>query len=429
MIKKSILFLICLFSLNSFAQRASSSPYSFFGLGDEFKSRTVEQTAMGGLGAAYNSIYQLNLSNPASYGSLRYTTYAFGLLQSKLTVKDANESQSSGNTNISYVAIGIPVGTKAGISFGLQPVSNVGYSLFNVQRDANENIEEITLFDGDGNVNRIYGGLGFYINKNITFGAEASFLFGQIENNVTNVRNGIQLGTKDKEELNVRGGMLKVGVQYEKKLKNDKYLNVGIHSKLSNDFNITGREYLYSLTTDFAGSEIPRDTTYNRAANDKLTNPLQTAIGVGYGKLNKWYAGLEHEFKDALSSDGFLDATAERYRYGKSSRWSFGGFYTPDLNSINSYWDRVTYRAGFRFEKTGLLVNGNPNSTQFTSIDDFGITFGLGLPLNKKLSEANIVFEYGKRGTTQNSLIQENYFNIRLSLSFSDTWFIKRRID
>ena len=74
--------------------------------------------------------------------------------------------------------------------------------------------------------------------------------------------------------------------------------------------------------------------------------------------------------------------TNSPYNYGKSSRFSLGGFYLPKLNSISSYWERVTYRAGIRFENTGLLVDGSGNNTSFSQIDDFGISFGLGLPLH-----------------------------------------------
>jgi hypothetical protein len=38
-------------------------------------------------------------------------------------------------------------------------------------------------------------------------------------------------------------------------------------------------------------------------------------------------------------------------------------------------------------------------------------------------------FEFGKRGTTDNNLIEEDYFKFRLSLSLSEKWFVKRRID
>lgn len=121
--------------------------------------------------------------------------------------------------------------------------------------------------------------------------------------------------------------------------------------------------------------------------------------------------------------------TNSPYNYGKSSRFSLGGFYLPKLNSISSYWERVTYRAGIRFENTGLLVDGSGNNTSFSQIDDFGISFGLGLPL-QRLSTINMGFEFGKRGTLQNNLIQENYFNLRVSLSLTDiNWFVQRKID
>ena len=90
----------------------------------------------------------------------------------------------------------------------------------------------------------------------------------------------------------------------------------------------------------------------------------------------------------------------------------------------------MTYRAGLRFEKTGLLLDGTGLGADFTPIDDFGISFGLGLPLGNRYSSLNMGFEYGQKGTTSNNLLQENYFNFRLSLSLTDiNWFIKRKID
>ena len=133
--------------------------------------------------------------------------------------------------------------------------------------------------------------------------------------------------------------------------------------------------------------------------------------------------------QDAITTSGILANTTGAYRYDNSNRISLGGYYLPKINSISSYWDRITYRAGVRFEKTGLSIDGSGTNTNFTAINDFGISFGLGLPL-KRLSTVNLGFEFGKRGTTENNLIEENYFNLRLSLSLTDiNWFKKRKID
>ena len=77
-------------------------------------------------------------------------------------------------------------------------------------------------------------------------------------------------------------------------------------------------------------------------------------------------------------------------------------------------------------------MNGTTTPGNFTEIKDFGISFGLGLPL-RSLSNLNLGVEYGRKGSTINNLIQENYFNFKLSLSLSaigqQAWFIKKRID
>lgn len=429
MIKKGLIVLTLLVSVSVFSQRTVSSPYSFFGVGEEFKPRTVEQISMGGLGAAYNSLYQINLTNPAAAAYLRYSTYTFGLLNNDLTINDGTTKQSATTTNLSYFSIGFPIGSKAGAHVGLQPVSAVGYSLVNNVFDTDETLIERTLFAGNGGLNRIYGSFGILATKNLSVGLEAGFVFGRVENSIRTQRASVQLATKNVETANIKAGAIKLGVQYKKELKDKLILDIGATLKLSNTFNANGREYLYSLSVGVDDFELPRDTVYDVASKGKLRNPLEVIVGLGLGKDNKWYMGAEYEGQGAVEAEGFFDTVNNAYAFGSSNRISFGGFYIPNINSINGYWKRIKYSAGLRFEDTGLLVNGSSTSNTFTSIKDFGMSFGLSLPLGRGLSNMNIGFEYGKRGTTNNNLIQENYFNVRVGLSLNDVWFIKRRID
>ncbi|TMM32085.1 hypothetical protein FDT66_01060 [Polaribacter aestuariivivens] len=426
--RKILVVILLITSTTLLAQRTNSSPYSFFGIGDEFSPTTVEQSTMGGIGAAYNHYKYLNFTNPAANAYLRYTTYAFGALNNSLTVKSDGEKQDSNSTTLSYIALGFPIGQKAGFSLGIQPISSVGYSLRSNTFDVNGDLQAITLYQGEGGINRIYGSFGMKLFKNFSIGIEADYSFGNIENSITNQIDNVNLATKYKEENIVRGGAVTLGTQYQKLLKNNVYLNAGATFKLGNDLNVTGNEYLYSLTVSSSGADIPRDTISNTAIDGKYKMPLKTTLGVGFGKFDKWYVGLDYENQDAIEVLGSLSNTNASYRYENSNRLSLGGFYIPRINSISSYWDRVTYRAGVRLEKTGLAVNGSGSNTNFTSINDFGISFGLGLPL-KQLSNVNLGFEYGKRGSTTNNLIEENYFNFRLSFSLSESWFIKRKID
>ena len=429
MIKKFIFILTVLITAQSFSQRSTSSPYSYFGVGEEFGTRTVEQISMGSIGAAYSSPSYLNFVNPASLSELRLATYVFGVLNNDLTISDANVKQSTNSTSLSYFSIAFPLTKKMAVVFGMQPTSSVGYSLVNTLNDDEGNPVDITQYVGSGDVNRIYGGVGLKLFKGFSVGLELDFLFGNIQNSVLNIREEVALATKNVENSNVRGGSVKFGAQYKTTLTKDINLHAGASIKLGNSLNSTGTENLYSLSIGASGFEQPRDTIFSGPLNANLERPLETIFGLGLGKTNKWYAGVNYKTQDALVASGYFDNSAQSFQYGQSNRISAGGFYIPKINSISSYWQRVTYRGGLKYEKLGLLVNGNPNGNTFTSIDDFCISFGLGFPLGNRLSNINLGVEYGKKGTTDNGLLEEKYINFRLSLSLNDVWFKKRKID
>ena len=55
------------------------------------------------------------------------------------------------------------------------------------------------------------------------------------------------------------------------------------------------------------------------------------------------------------------------------------GFFIPKFDSFNNYFQRVTYRGGFKFENTGLVINN-------TAIKDKSITLGFGLPISSRIN-------------------------------------------
>jgi hypothetical protein len=152
-----------------------------------------------------------------------------------------------------------------------------------------------------------------------------------------------------------------------------------------------------------------------------LTLPSRFSIGAGIGKPRSWFVGGEYT---AINSSKFFNPlySSLTTKYEDGYNVSLGGFFIPRYNSFNNYYKRVVYRAGLYYEKTGLNINNE-------SINEFGISFGLGLPVGDFFSNANLGFEIGKRGTTKNNLIQENFVNFQLSLSLNDRWFQKRKYD
>jgi len=290
-----------------------------------------------------------------------------------------------------------------------------------------ENIlKEATLYNGDGGTNRIFLNFGYKAFKGFSVGLQGNYVFGKIENSIINQQEGASLATKYETRSNVKGYSLDVGFQYKTALNKKVDLNLGASFELSNTIDTEGNEYLYSVS--IASFESPRDTILSVESVGYLKSPVKTSLGVGVGKEYKWFIGADYSFQNALELQGSIFNSYSKIKYDKYSKIAIGGFYIPKFNSISSYWERVTYRAGLKFEKTGLLVDAVGNGIDFTAVDDFGISFGVGLPLSQQLSNINLGFEFGKRGKTTDGLVQENYFNFRLSLSLNDKWFKKIEI-
>lgn len=381
---------------------------------------------MGGIGVSLQDQYRLNLSNPASLAGLKFTTYTLAIENKNIWAEDSQDKQQGASTYLSYLAMGVPLGENAGLSFGLLPNTSVGYSLVANTYNTDNELIEVSAYDGEGGTNRVFLGVGVQIFKGFSVGVQGNYIFGKIENNITNQLKDVSLATKYQTISRLKGFAVNSGFQYKTKLSEKVNLQLGANFDLESEIDTEDEEYVYSLSV--ATGEIPRDTLLSNSGNGILKSPIKTSLGVGFGEDNKWFAGVDYSFQDALQLQGNIYNNFTKIAYDSYSKISIGGFYTPKFNSITSYWERVTYRAGVKLEKTGLMVNSTGIGNDFTAIDDFGISFGVSLPVSNQLSNLNVGFELGKRGKVDKGLVQENYINFRLSFSLNDKWFKKREI-
>ncbi len=429
MIKKLSFLVVLSWASISFSQTSNTSPYSYFGIGDLNQFTTVASSSMGGINSALNYTSELNFTNPAALSALQFTNFSITGRLKYLQVDDGLNTQDASYTSLSYLAIGFPIGEKAGMLIGLQPNSNIGYAIEDEIYNSDEDLIELNTYSGKGGTNRFFGSFGYLVAKGLSFGIEGEYLFGNINNSIVNQRLDVSLNTKYNQTSNITGTSIKIGSQYSKELKNELELKLGASVKLENTLKAKSEEYLYSFVS-VTDVEYSNDTILNISdLQGEITRPLIINVGTGIGKPNKWYVGVEYETQDALEFDQSVFQNNNKVQYSPKSRYSVGGFWLPKKNSITSYWHRVTYRAGLKYEETGLAVNVSENSSDFTSINDFGMSFGLGLPIGNQLSQVNLGLEYGKRGSASDGLIKENYFNLRLNLNLADKWFRKRHIN
>jgi long-subunit fatty acid transport protein len=150
--------------------------------------------------------------------------------------------------------------------------------------------------------------------------------------------------------------------------------------------------------------------------DDEVIMPTSFGAGFLIGNTNRWLATADFnwqkwsEFRYLGNNPGLKD----------NLRVSIGGQFRPTNVDMGKYYERINYRAGFRFEQSYLEL-------QNTRINDFGISFGVGLPMKKSRSTINIAVEVGTQGTTDNNLIKENYMKLTFGTSLQERWFLKKK--
>jgi hypothetical protein len=176
------IFLVLFLASNCLAQNITTSPYSRFGIGDLQSTGFAETDAMGSASIAVHEPFNINFSNPASYSSLKLTTFEFGAISNFTEYSQTGYSSNITNaSNISYVALAFPVITNWwGASFGLIPYSNVGYNISAVGLTTNGDVANY-LYTGSGGINQFYLGNAFNICKSVALGVNISDLFGSIQ--------------------------------------------------------------------------------------------------------------------------------------------------------------------------------------------------------------------------------------------------------
>ena len=169
-------------SLSTFAQQNSVSPYSRLGVGDMQRKNYTRGLGIGGATIGMKDAYSIDMSNPASYVNLGYTSFDIGVQFRVIQQHQSNPDVSVKNSQagIRYFSIGVPVKDWWGTAFGVQPYSYKGYNITST-RIAADGIEITDNFVGGGSMNQVYWGNAFSLFENFNVGVNANFLFGKLE--------------------------------------------------------------------------------------------------------------------------------------------------------------------------------------------------------------------------------------------------------
>lgn len=402
----------------------TSSPYSRFGVGDLQPYSFGRTVAMGGASLASRNSQQINISNPASYTALDSLVFMFEFgLNSKFANYSSDISSNNANDiNFSYFALNFQITNWMAASMGLTPFSDVGYDVMVNDKIANAG-DIVYRYSGEGSLSRAYLGLAVQPIENISVGANLNYLFGMLNRSSETffLQSEDFYNNFKYESMRLRDFSLGLGIQATLPLKNNQKINfaVVLDKPKYTGFSTNLTQKILNVTVGSSTRQDSDTIKYQNQERSSIEFPTSLGFGLSYVK--------EHKLE--INADYYMQSWSKAKFFGETNpiltdlgKFAVGAEWIPEKFSIRSYLSRIAYRAGAKYENSYLLLGSQ-------QIKDFGITFGVGLPIYRSNSTINVSAELGRKGTKKNNLVLENYAKINLSVNLYDLWFIKRRFD
>jgi hypothetical protein len=486
----------CLFTLTaasifftgvSHAQNSSSSPYSRFGIGDLSSITFARNLGLGGTEIGLNQPGFINYGNPAAYSNLWFTTYEAGADFKQYELQTSNSLHRTHTASVSYFDFAFPIKPqKWSLGFGLLPYSKVGYTVREVQ-NSQYGDEETRTYEGSGGLNNFHIGSGLKISKKVSFGVNAEYLFGAINNNRTvSFRNPYYFNTSIDNSTSIGSFHFKTGfqfafdslpvaksdsiIEFEKKII---LLEDSLGKLISESSDTTQQTYLTKnqLRQEIATTKMLRDSVVVK----KVKSDWHLVLGITgapAANLRARNSTLVNSFRyfipgqpelGLLVRDTVLNTEGEPgnvrlplslgfgFSLLKGSRWLFCADYSLQqwsdfsfLGTADSLNDSWKVSAGIQFTPNDRAIKSYWKLMQYrvgfhyekgflnlnnNDINEMGVSLGFGLPIRKAGTFLHFTFEAGNRGTTDNNLILERYLKFTLGLTINDRWFVKPKLD
>jgi hypothetical protein len=411
------------------AQDLGNSPYSRIGLGELNTSPgNVRNFGMGNIGVATPNGSNAQVQNPALLYFVNRVSFEMAGTGQTKSISNGQESKTTGNGGLSYMALALPVTKVWRTAIGLRPFSAVNYSTSQKGTvDGDPNTSVISGNAGEGTISEAYFSNGVRLFKGLSVGVTGSYLFGaidknaytQLQNSAGRVHDTLVLLN---EHFNYSDLVFKSGISYRQAL--GKKVNATIGGVYGFQTQLDQQVKPVLVRRRASDEFVINETPLADSANRQVTLPGFWEAGLSFDNANNWVVGAE------VSARNWSDYNGEgAAKLRNSLRVGLGGEYVPDPSSIDSYLKRVSYRAGFSYAKTPYFDKGE-------QINDVSVHAGVALPIGSvprppeyNQSFINLGVALGQQGSTQNGLLQERYVRFMIGLTLNSSWFIKPKFE
>lgn len=404
---KIALLLLIISFVKVFPQGGSN--YSAIGIGDLFPSTNAAYQALGSTFIAVPAENSINIKNPAMWATATSTRISTGYNFNQHFNDAGNETLFQNNGKVSGLNILLNIDKDLGvsISFGLHTFSSINYLVankFKIEKDGMTLYGKNT-FQGSGGLSSAYLGASTKIVDNLAIGASVFKVFGPIKNTTyTEFDDFYSYNYEIIRSDYASSWGARFGALYS-----------------TEKFNIAGfYEYVdqikFSRETKYLTLAV-NDTILKASFNEKF--PTQYGIGASY-KSGKF-----------LFASDFLMTNSSKLKYNpatntefdNSYKLSFGAIRYGNTSRYSDFLDRINYKAGLYIQKLYYKINDK-------NINEYALSLGGEVPLGNG-GVLDVAFVFGKRGNSQNNLINEYFGRLFVDISIGEIWFkpFKRRYE
>ena len=426
--------ILLLFTSISFSQINTNSPYSFYGVGQIYPIGFSQNFSMSGLSNAVIDNHHLNFQNPASLSFLTLTSVELGFNLSQINMQQGELNKSNTFSNILGFGIGFPISQKTSLAISFRPFSSIGYEIEYIESQMNNKINSGDLtynFSGNGGLNKatISGSHKFSLNSNFTIsaGLNLNYFFGTISKvNLIEFESDDFVNYRENTSSFIRDIQLNYGLIFDRKINNK---NIAFGLIYSPQANLASSQDIFANTYTLSGaSESFRDTIKDvNEQNGYMQFPTFLSAGLNLYNANNWLFGIDYNFSNWKNYKLFNNS----FDYIENlNEFIIGGYFVPKFDDIHNYWNKVQYRLGVSYSTGYLNLSSIQNiDTGNELLRDVKLSIGFGMPIPKNTSQLNFGLQFGKRGSSDGSLVDEKYINFIFSMTFNDKWFKKRKIE
>ncbi|NOZ61530.1 MAG: hypothetical protein GXO74_07590 [Calditrichaeota bacterium] len=407
--RKTIFFLII--GIIFIAISSPATAQSFFsnrGFGERIDYTSAQAIGLGGANIALPDGFQINSLNPATLVNITLSRLSGDFVHQSFWSKSNAGSGFSKYSNFNGVSLAFPLKTnRFVVAAGLTPFSQFDYS-FNVS-GAIDDYHYTKIVEGEGGLNKIHAGFGLSPIKNVSLGVYFNYYFGKMTKKWrVDYVSDLFWDTSDAISRKVWGSSFTFGANVNP-----------ISSLYLGAFFIPRHNLTFRDETQFGTikGSFPNKLADYVSEEQKMTMPEMWAIGTSYTYRNKY------RFVTSYLSDPWSKFDGSGIVAGELQdrfRISAGVEMLPSTNMLAKYHQKMTYRAGY------FLQQLNYTDENGETVNEYGVSFGLGFPYYNGKGRVDLALQYGRRGELTTNTVKEQIFKVYISVIAGEKWFVRR---